>query len=138
LQVSAILEAGETMSAFSPSAALPEELSELAEQASERRIATRKVVSLLAKVQLPDGTVLHGHSTDISQTGIGLFSPRMLYPEEQCTLQIDLSVCGMNMELRLAGRVCYCHPQGEGKFRAGMRFVGMDAEAAQLLGQLLR
>lgn len=126
------------MSAFSPSAALPEELSELAEQASERRIATRKVVSLLAKVQLPDGTVLHGHSTDISQTGIGLFSPRMLYPEEQCTLQIDLSVCGMNMELRLAGRVCYCHPQGEGKFRAGMRFVGMDAEAGQLLGQLLR
>lgn len=126
------------MSAYSSSAALPAELSELAKLESERRIATRKVVNLLAKVQLPDGTVLHGHSTDISQTGIGLFSPRMLQTEEECTLQIDLSVCGMELELRLVGRVCYCHPQSEGKFRAGMRFVGLDATAAQLLSQLLR
>jgi hypothetical protein len=137
LQLSAILEAGETMSAFSPSAAPPDQSSELAKHESERRIATRKVVSMVAKVQLPDGAVLHGHSADISQTGIGLFSPRMLHPEEQCTLQIDLSVCGMNIELRLAGRVCYCHPQGDGRFRAGMRFVAMDADTAKLLGQLL-
>jgi hypothetical protein len=123
------------MSAYSPSAALPGELSN---QDSERRIATRKVVQMLARVQLPDGTVLDGHSTDISQTGIGLFSPRMLHADEECTLQIDLSVCGMNMELRLAGKVCYCQPQGEGRFRAGMRFVGMDTNAAHLLSQLLR
>jgi len=126
------------MSAYSPSAALPEELSELAKLDSERRIATRKVANMLAKVQLPDGTVLNGHSADISQTGIGLFSPRMLHSDEVCTLQIDLSVCGMNMELRLAGRVCYCHQQGEGKFRAGLHFVGMDDGAAHLLSQLLR
>ena len=126
------------MSAHSPSAALPDEFSELAKQDSERRIATRKVVNMMAKVQLPDGTVLNGHSTDISQTGIGLFSPRMLQADEQCTLQIDLSVCGMNMELKLAGRVCYCNEQGEGRYRAGMRFVGMDADSAHLLSQLLR
>jgi c-di-GMP-binding flagellar brake protein YcgR len=138
LQVSAILEAGETMPAYSPSAALPQELSELTKLDSERRIAARKVVNLVAKVQLPDGTVLHGHSADISQTGIGLVSPCMLHPDEQCSLQIDLSVCGMNLELNLAGKVCYCHPSAEGKFRAGMRFVAMDANAAQLLSQLLR
>jgi hypothetical protein len=131
------------MSAQSSSAALPAEpeltqLSELAKLDSERRIATRKVVNLLAKVQLPDGTVLNGHSADISQTGIGLFSPRMLQAEEECTLQIDLSVCGADLGLRLVGRVCYCYPQGEGKFRAGMRFVGLDANAANLLNQLLR
>jgi c-di-GMP-binding flagellar brake protein YcgR len=128
------------MSAYSSTAAMPAELSELelARLERERRIAARKVVSLIAKVQLPDGTVLHGHSTDISQTGIGLFSPRMLEPEEECTLQIDLSVCGMDMELRLVGRVCYCHPQGDQRFRAGMRFVGLDAQSAQLLSQLLQ
>ena len=128
------------MSAYTSTAAVPTELSELelAKLERERRIAARKVVSLMAQVQLPDGTVLHGHSTDISQTGIGLFSPRMLEPEEECTLQIDLSVCGMEMELRLVGRVCYCHPQGDRKFRAGMRFVGLDANAADLLSQLLR
>lgn len=126
------------MSAYSPSAAVPEEFAELARQDSERRVATRKVVKMLAKVQLPDGTVLDGQSADISQTGIGLFAPRMLHPEEVCTLQIDLSVCGMSMELRLAGRVCYCHQQGEGKFRAGLHFVAMDSDAAHLLSQLLR
>ena len=128
------------MSAYSSTAAVPAELSELelAKLERERRVAARKVVSLIAKVQLPDGTVLHGHSTDISQTGIGLFSPRMLESEEECTLQIDLSVCGMEMELRLVGRVCYCHAQGDRRFRAGMRFVGLDANAKQLLDQLLR
>jgi hypothetical protein len=110
---------------------------ELAKLEHERRIATRKVVSMVARVQLPDGTVLNGHSTDISQTGIGLFAPRMLQPEDECTLQIDLSVCGMEMELRLVGRVCYCYQQGEDRFRAGMRFVRMDADTVQLLSQLL-
>jgi hypothetical protein len=128
------------MSAYSSTVAVPAELSEsvLAKLERERRIATRKVISMLAKVWLPDGTVLDGHSTDISQTGIGLFAPCMLQPDEECTLQIDLSVCGMQMELRLAGRVCYCHQQSEGKFRAGMSFVGLDANAAHLLEQLLR
>ena len=128
------------MSAYSSTAAVPAELSELelAKLERERRVASRKVVSLIAKVQLPDGTVLHGHSTDISQTGIGLYSPRMLEADEECSLHIDLSVCGMEMELRLIGRVCYCHPQGDQKFRAGMRFVGLDASSAELLSQLLR
>ncbi len=125
------------MSAYSSTAALPAE-SELAQLASERRTATRKVINLLAKVQLPDGAVLNGHSADISQTGIGLVAPRMLQSDEECTLQIDLSVCGMEMELKLVGCVCYCYRQGEGKFRAGLRFVGLDANAAHLLSQLLR
>jgi len=126
------------MSAYSSPATLPVELSELAKLDHERRIAIRKVVKLLAKVQLPDGTVLDGHSADISQTGIGLFAPRMLQPEEECTVHVDLSVCGMNLELRLVGKVCYCNPQGEGRFRVGMHFVGLDSESAQLLHQLLR
>jgi len=127
------------MSAYSSTAEVSAELfaSQLAALERERRSANRKVVSMLAKVHLPDGTVLDGHSTDISQTGIGLFAPLMLQPEDECTLQFDLSVCGMQLDLRLTGRVCYCYPQGEGKFRTGMRFVGLDANAAHLLGQLL-
>lgn len=126
------------MSAYSSSTAVPAEFSELAKLDSERRVASRKVVSMVAKVQLPDGITLDGQSADISQTGIGLLSPRMLQADDECNLTIDLSVCGMDMQLRLAGRVCYCYPHGEGKFRAGMRFVSMDANSAQLLSQLLR
>jgi len=69
--------------------------------------------------------------------GIGLFAPCMLQIDEECTLHIDLSVCGMETELKLVGRVCYCTEQGEGKFRVGMRFVSLDSNTVNLLNQLL-
>jgi PilZ domain len=125
------------MSVHSPTDALPAELVDVAKLDSERRIATRKVVNMRAKVQLPGGTVLTGHSADISQTGIGLYAPRMLQIEEECTLHIDLSACGMETELKLVGRVCYCTEQGESKFRVGMRFVSLDSNTVSLLNQLL-
>ena len=105
-------------------------------RAEERRISPRKVVSLRARVVLPDDTTLDGHAVDLSRTGIGLASPRMLQAGQDCQLLIDLAACGEEIELKLAGRVCYCREQA-GKFRAGLHFVGLDAYAARLLDQLL-
>lgn len=66
-------------------------------EADERRVSPRKIVSLRARVELPDGTVLEGQTVDLSQTGVGLFSPRFLHAEQDCKLTIVLSVCGENM-----------------------------------------
>jgi hypothetical protein len=107
------------------------------ESAKERRISERKVVSLRARVQLPDSTVLDGQTVDLSKMGVGLYSPRQLQTDQDCRLTIELSVCGENLELRLLGRVCYCSEQAKGRFRTGMRFVGMEAGTAKLLSQLL-
>lgn len=107
------------------------------ESAKERRISERKVVSLRATVQLPDGTVLDGQTVDLSKTGVGLFSPRQLQSDQDCRLTIELSVCGETLELKLLGRVCYCTEQTKSRYRTGMRFVGMESGAAKLLGQLL-
>jgi hypothetical protein len=106
-------------------------------RAEERRISPRKVVSLRARVVLPDNTMLDGHAVDLSRTGIGLSSPRMLQSGQECRLLIDLSACGEDLELKLGGRVCYCREQSAGEFRAGLHFIGLDAYAARLLDQLL-
>ena len=105
--------------------------------AHERRVADRKVISLRAQVELPNGISLIGHSTDISRTGIGLYSPSKLQTDAECRISIDLSACGSRAELKLVGRVCYCTEQGSDRYRIGMRFVGMDLHAAQLLSSLL-
>jgi len=112
-------------------------VSESRTAAEERRISPRKVVSLQAKVELPDGTVLDGQTVDLSTTGVGLYSPRMLQADQDCRLTIVLSVCGDDLELRLLGRVCYCNEQTKERFRVGMRFIGMETGAAKLLQQLL-
>jgi hypothetical protein len=106
-------------------------------KAQERRIADRKVISLRAQVELPNGVVLVSHSTDISRSGIGLYSPSAVQAESECRLRIDLSACGSRAELKLVGRVCYCTEQGTDRYRIGMRFVAMESSAAQLLSSLL-
>jgi hypothetical protein len=108
------------------------------QEVDERRIAERKVVSLRAKVQLPDGSLLESHAVDISKTGIGLFAPRELQADQDCRLFIDLSACGTELELKLMGRVCYSTEQGSARHRVGMRFVGLEPGTAQLLSDLLR
>ncbi len=105
--------------------------------AEERRVSPRKVVSLAARVELPDGTVLEGQTVDLSQTGIGLVSPRLLHAEQDCKLTIILSVCGENLELRLLGRVCYCREQERSRYRTGMRFIRIEPRSADLLNKLL-
>jgi hypothetical protein len=58
----------------------------------ERRGSERKAVRLQARVELPDGTVLEGQTVDVSHTGVGLFSPRLLQTDQDCKLTIGLSV----------------------------------------------
>lgn len=104
----------------------------------ERRTSQRKVISLQAKLHLPDGTTLDGQTADISETGIGFYSQRMLPSEQDCRLSVRLSACGTETELRLVGRICYCREQSVGKFRVGMRFIGLQTGAAELLAAMLK
>jgi c-di-GMP-binding flagellar brake protein YcgR len=107
------------------------------QSAQDRRVSERKVVTLRARVELPDGTVLDGQTVDLSKTGVGLYSPRQLQNGQDCCLTIELSVCGEDLKIKLLGRVCYCTEQAKGRFRTGMRFIGIEPGAAKLLHQLL-
>jgi len=104
----------------------------------ERRIGNRQVVSLKARLRLQDGALMDSITVDISETGVGFFASRMLAPDQECKLFVDLSACGTEMELKLVGKICYCREQSVGKFRVGMRFVGLESDAAEMLAAMLR
>ncbi|MET0497243.1 MAG: PilZ domain-containing protein [Steroidobacteraceae bacterium] len=104
----------------------------------ERRIGNRQVVSLKARLRLQGGALMDSITVDISETGVGFFAPRMLAPDQECKLFVDLSACGTEMELKLVGKICYCREQSVGKFRVGMRFVGLESDAAEMLAAMLR
>ena len=87
------------------------DLADARTRAEERRISPRKVVSLRARVVLPDHTTLDGHAVDLSRTGIGLAAPRMLQAGQECRLLIDLSACGEEIELKI-GRSRLLLPRG--------------------------
>lgn len=96
----------------------------------------RRAICLRADVHLPDGTLLAAHSTDISETGIGLLSPRAVDIEQDCRIVVRLAACGVQHDLTLVGRVCYCIDKG-GSHRIGMRFVGLNSQSHSLLAALL-
>ena len=104
----------------------------------ERRVAERKVISLRAQIELPNGSVLTGQSADISRSGVAIISPSKVKADRDCRVTIDLSVCGTAKALMLTGRACYCTELAPTKFRVGMRFVGMNAHVSELLETLLR
>jgi hypothetical protein len=110
---------------------------ELDFSSDERRIEKRTVLNMPATVLFGDGRSLTAQSVDISRSGMGLFSQHVLPVGEECTVQVDLSACGTDFELKIVGKVCYCRTHASGQFRAGLQFVRMPAETAALMRSLM-
>jgi len=111
--------------------------SDASDASDERRIAKRAVLNVPATVQFSDGRSLAAQSVDISRSGIGLFSQQVLPVGEECTVHVDMSACGTEFELKIVGKVCYCHTHASGQFRAGLQFVRMPAETVALVKSLI-
>jgi c-di-GMP-binding flagellar brake protein YcgR len=104
----------------------------------EQRRMSRKALRLVAQIRLPNDTVLHGRTADISRGGIGFFCPERIEIGRDCTLMIDIAACGTSAELKLIGRVCHCTKQSEDCYRVGMQFIRMDEATAAILCTALR
>jgi hypothetical protein len=111
-------------------------LAEISREGEQRR-DRRKLIRLRADVRLPTGTILEGHTVDLSRRGVGIVSPVHLTNGQDCTISLDLTACGENVALRLVGRVCYCMESGS-EYRVGLQFVQMDESTALLLSELLK
>jgi c-di-GMP-binding flagellar brake protein YcgR len=104
----------------------------------DQRRASRKEIRLVAQIELPDASLLHGQTADISRAGIGFFSPQPIAIGGDCTLTIEIFACGTRAVLKLIGRVCHCTKQSEDCFRIGMKFIRMDEQTATILCSALR
>jgi c-di-GMP-binding flagellar brake protein YcgR len=104
-----------------------------AANSSDRRRNSRKEIRLSASIHLPDGTILHGHTADVSPEGIGFVAPRALPQGHDCTLHVVLDACGSTTTLQLIGTICHCRKESETAFRIGMQFIRMDESAAAII-----
>jgi c-di-GMP-binding flagellar brake protein YcgR len=112
-----------------------DDLAELS--AVESRDGQREVIRVDARLRLPGGATLETKTIDISHDGIGFFSSRLLPQGEDCPVFVDLSARGAQMELHVVGRICHCQEQASGKYRVGLQFVELDADASELLAAVL-
>ncbi len=112
-----------------------DDLAELS--AMESRDSQREAIRVDARLRLPGGATLETKTIDMSHDGIGFFSSRSLPQGEDCPVFVDLSARGAQMELHVVGRICHCREQASGKYRVGLRFVDLDADASELLAAVL-
>jgi c-di-GMP-binding flagellar brake protein YcgR len=112
---------------------------------AERRVATRvdKAIDLTFEIKsLPDektlietlDRLLVGQSMDVSATGIGLWTSKIMMPGTSLELHIPPS--GASAPIDIKARVVWCQPHTEGGFvraRVGVEFVDLpDPVRAQL------
>ena len=104
----------------------------------DRRAAPRKILSVRAKLGLPGNKTLTGQTVDVSETGMSVVIPFELRPGQECTISLDLSACGVDSEIQIVGRACYCVKSGPENFRTGMQFVQLTPETKAFITAMLR
>ncbi len=80
--------------------------------------------------------LLAAQSHDLSETGICLWTTRVLMP----ATVIELDFPGSPRELAIRARVVWCQPVTEGgylKARAGLEFMDLDAGAKKFLAEVI-
>jgi len=70
---------------------------------------------------------------DISAVGIGVVSPIFLPKGAALTVDMDATAFKAERPVRIKGEVSYCRPSKDGKYRVGIKFVGIDDS---LLGKI--
>lgn len=102
-------------------------------QPAERRTHRRKHLHLKADVTLPGDLTIVGHTLDISASGMSIETPFRLEPGQRCEIELNLSKLGGPAWIQVIGEVRRCEQIEPDVFTAGLQFVDMDAEVAQLL-----
>jgi hypothetical protein len=75
---------------------------------------------------------------DLSLTGVGINLESRLPLNEECTLTIQLSVCGSEYELTMKCRVRHCDAENNKTYHAGLQFIDMTQGTRDTLALLIR
>jgi PilZ domain-containing protein len=102
----------------------------------ERRVRDRAVLRVQARI-LVDNEAIEADTVDLSPHGIAVSSARALNIDQECTIELGVSVAALAAPPMLRGSVRYCAQLAEGRFRVGMKFTTVSIEAAELLVEAL-
>jgi hypothetical protein len=102
----------------------------------DRRVRDRTVLRVQARI-LVDSEAIDADTIDLSPHGIAVTSSRPLNIDQECTIELGISVASLAAPPMLRGSVRYCAQLAEGRFRIGMKFTTVSIEAAELLVEAL-
>ena len=100
--------------------------------AAERRMRDRSVLRVQARI-LVDGEAIEVDTTDLSPHGVAVTSLRQLNIDQECSIELGISVTALATPPMLRASVRYCAQLAEGRFKIGMKFTAVSIEAAELI-----
>ena len=103
----------------------------------ERRAAKREVIRVRARVTPEGDSPLDVHTVDLSAHGLAITSTQPLNVDQECNVELGISVPEIASPPVLRASVRYCAHLREDQFRIGMRFTAVSVEAAELLVAVL-
>lgn len=105
--------------------------------AAERRGAPRRVLACRVALTLSNKEVLYGFSVDVSKSGIGVNVPRRIHDGQECEVSLSFFANGKTHKMNALGQTLSCVCVGMDGFRVSVRFVHLEAGAAEILEQML-
>jgi hypothetical protein len=101
-----------------------------------RRIRDRSILRVQARI-LVDSEAIEADTIDLSPHGIAVTATRPLNIDQECSVELGISVASLTTPPMLRASVRYCAQLTEGRFRIGMKFTTVSIEAAELLVEAL-
>ena len=98
-----------------------------------RREKPRQVIRVQARICPENDEPLDAHTVDLSSHGLAITSARPLNREQECNVEIGISVPELARPPSLRASVRYCARLSDGQFRIGMKFTSVSIEAAELI-----
>ena len=99
---------------------------------SERRIRERSSLRVQARIVV-DGEAIEADTVDLSPHGVAVTATHQLNIEQECSIELGISVASLAAPPKLSASVRYCAQLAEGRFRIGMKFTAVSIEAAELI-----
>jgi c-di-GMP-binding flagellar brake protein YcgR len=103
----------------------------------DRRAGARKVMRVQARISIPGEAPLDVHTADLSLGGVSVTSVQQLALEQECVVELGISVPELASPPALRARVRYCGRLPNGQFRIGFQFSSVSIEAAELIVAVL-
>lgn len=111
----------------------PEQLVSFELTQIDRREKPRHVIRVQARIR-PDGNEpLDAHTVDLSAHGLSITSAHPLNLEQECDVELGISVPAPARPPELRASVRYCARLRDGEYRIGMKFTTVSIEAAELI-----
>jgi PilZ domain len=98
----------------------------------DRRTRERTSLRVQARI-LVDGEAIEADTVDLSPHGVAVTSTHPLNIDQECDIELGISVASLTTPPKLRASVRYCAQLAEGRFRVGMKFTAVSIEAAELI-----